>query len=115
MNIDNYNIWYIRIMELKEKHNYSLNDLVHGIGVTDHTIANWKSSDIKSKNLVSVSKFFDVSSDYILGLSNEPTLSNRNPEMTEKQAGLIRFVEALKLSESQFSKLFQIIYNIMIF
>lgn len=108
-------IWYVRIKVLKEERNYVMRDLVEGIGVSETAINNWKFKEIKSEHLMAAANFFQVSADYLLGLTDDREISNRYPEVTENQRRLIRYVESLDLSERQYSMIAQVIENTLQF
>ena len=61
-----------RLKELRQEKNLSIRALGNAIGVSDATVCRWENgvSDIKSDQLVLLANFFDVSTDYLLGLDS---------------------------------------------
>jgi len=58
------------LKELREESNLSMEALAEKIGVGSSSIWRWEngSSDIKGESLILLSKFFKVTTDYLLGL-----------------------------------------------
>ncbi len=61
-----------RLKELRNEQNISILQLGKLLGVSDATICRWENgnADIKSDNLIAVAKYFNVTTDYLLGLEN---------------------------------------------
>ena len=61
-----------RLKELRNDKNVSIMALGKAIGVSDATVCRWENgiSDIKSDQLLLLSKYFGVSCDFLLGLEN---------------------------------------------
>ena len=62
------------LKKLRKQHNETQTKMAERIGVTQRTIANWESG---SRNpdlemLTKISKIYDVTTDYILGLTDDP-------------------------------------------
>jgi len=62
-----------RLRELREEKGISINKLAKEIGVDHSTIVRWEKGDRVPTidNLYLVAKFFNVSSDYLIELSND--------------------------------------------
>jgi transcriptional regulator with XRE-family HTH domain len=62
-----------RLNELRQEKGLSIMALGKAIAVSDATICRWENgvSDIKSDQLVLLSKYFGVSADYLLGIDEE--------------------------------------------
>lgn len=60
----------IRLRELRTEKKLSMKELAKQIGTTDGTISNWENNinEPKISYLIKLSKFFGVSTDYLLGL-----------------------------------------------
>lgn len=61
-----------RLKELRIEKNLSTTKLADAIGVSDAEISRWENG-LRTPiidNLLALAKFFDVSSDYLLGLEN---------------------------------------------
>lgn len=62
-----------RLKELREQHHLSMMQLANVLHVSDAAISNWENSinEPKISYLIAISKYFDVSADYLLGLEDE--------------------------------------------
>lgn len=62
-----------RLRELRLEKNLSMNQLAAQIQTTDGAISNWENcvNEPKISYLVRLAEFFNVSSDYLLGLKDE--------------------------------------------
>ena len=61
-----------RLRELRQEKGLSMMQLSKKINISDATISRWENnqSSIKAEELVTLSKFFNVTTDYLLGLEN---------------------------------------------
>lgn len=61
-----------RFKELRKEKSISLNELAEALGVDKSTICRWENGEQKPgfDAIIAISKFFHVSSDYILGLTD---------------------------------------------
>ncbi|MCY9764808.1 helix-turn-helix domain-containing protein [Paenibacillus alvei] len=68
-----------RIAELRKKKNLTQYDLGSLLNVSTSTVAMWERGhrDPSSEALSQLSSFFSVSSDYLLGLTDDPTIELR--------------------------------------
>lgn len=62
-----------RLKELREDKNLSMQDLASKLNLGSSSLCRWENcqADIKGEQLVVVAKFFNVSTDYLLGLSDD--------------------------------------------
>ena len=86
-----------KVKLLREKHNMTQADLARKIGLTRSSINSWEMGlSVPSTNyIVELSKLFNVSADYLLGLDETSTLkiSGLNPKQV---AILSELIECLK-------------------
>ena len=61
-----------RLRELREDKKLSLMQLSKKVGISDTTLCRWENNknDVKGEQLVVIATFFDVSTDYLLGLTD---------------------------------------------
>ena len=59
-----------RLRELRTQYNLSMKQLASKLNVTDAAISNWENdiNEPKISYLIDIAKFFDVTSDYLIGL-----------------------------------------------
>lgn len=81
-----------RIRLLRMEKGISQIQLADALGVTKQSISNWENDNIQPsiEMLVKLSKFFDVSTDYLLGLDEKRSLNIEN--LTDKQISHIQFI-----------------------
>ena len=65
-----------RINELRQSLGWSQVELAKQLNITKQTVSNWENENIlpSIEMLIRISKIFNVSSDYLLGLDNTPRL-----------------------------------------
>lgn len=66
----------IKIQKLCNQNNISLNKLEQTVGIARGSIAGWSHKIPSSENIAKVAKYFDVTTDYLLDLSNIPYAQN---------------------------------------
>lgn len=61
-----------RLRELRQNKNLSMKQLAKELNITDASISNWENeiNEPKISYLLDIAKFFNVSSDYLLGLED---------------------------------------------
>lgn len=98
-------ILYDRVRMLAERQGLSLNDLENRLGFGQNSIYKWKSKEPASNRVREVAKFFNVSTDYLLGLSDNPKVNNDDTllaahiadDVTEEEMEEIKqFIEFIK-------------------
>lgn len=64
----------VRIQELRKDKNLSAKSLAQEFKVTERTVHRWESGERVPpiETIVDLAKFFDVSTDYLLGLTDAP-------------------------------------------
>ena len=62
----------VRLRELRNERGLSCMKLAEGIGVSDTSVIRWENgqADIKGEYLILVAKFFNVTTDYLLGVKD---------------------------------------------
>ena len=65
---------YKRIRDLREDHDLTQKEMAHNLNCSQQVYSNYElgQRDIPTDILIKLSDFYDVSVDYILGLSNNP-------------------------------------------
>lgn len=81
-----------QIRELRNIRGISQIQLASKLGVTKQSISNWENDNIlpSIEMLVKIANFFEVSTDYLLGLDNKRTLDVEN--LTEIQISHIQLI-----------------------
>ena len=67
---------YIRLRELRKKNNLTQKQMAAKLSMSQTGYSKYETgeNDIPTSVLIKFSKIYDVSVDYILGLSNDPTI-----------------------------------------
>lgn len=81
-----------RIRELRNSRGISQIQLANKLGVTKQSVSNWENDNIlpSIEMLVKIANFFEVSTDYLLGLDKKRTLDVEN--LTEIQISHIQLI-----------------------
>lgn len=81
-----------QIRELRNIRGISQIQLANKLGVTKQSVSNWENDNILSsiEMLVKIANFFEVSTDYLLGLDKKRTLDVEN--LTEIQISHIQLI-----------------------
>lgn len=66
------NLFAVRLSELLEMNNLSKRALAKNIGISAMSISDWTNGKVQptAENIYIIAKYFDVSSDYLLGLED---------------------------------------------
>ena len=66
-----------KIKKLRNSYNINQVELAKELGVTKQCVSNWENDNIlpSIEMLIKLSKYFNVSTDYLLGLSSELTIN----------------------------------------
>ena len=68
----------MRIKELREQYGYSQEGVAGIVGMSQTTYSGWEKQPPESlRRLAALARHYDVSADYLLGLSNDPTPADR--------------------------------------
>ncbi|SFD57704.1 helix-turn-helix domain-containing protein [Enterococcus casseliflavus] len=62
-----------RLKLLCEKQGISVNDLEEKLGIGRNSLYSWKKNIPKGTNLIKVADYFEVSTDYLLGRTDNPS------------------------------------------
>lgn len=82
-----------RTKEMAKLRGYSLDDLALKSGLSSKSIYQWDRSNPKSENLAKVASVLNVSTDYLLGLTDEP---NHYMSETERMTANIDLKQAIE-------------------
>ena len=64
-----------RIKDLADKHRISLNDLEDKLGISRNSLYGLKKANPKSDRLQEIADYFNVSTDYLLGRTDNPNIA----------------------------------------
>lgn len=96
----------MRLRDLRKDAGLSQKEFAKLFGAAQNTVSQWEtgSRSIDGETLCKLSEYFDVSVDYLLGLSDE----KKNPaeDLSEVKRSMVDLVD--QLSDEQVSKLLQI-------
>lgn len=104
------------VKELCKKQGISLNTLEEKIGFARNSLYSWKNSEPKPKKLKAVADYFNVSTDYLLGRTNNPnvaseivtTADGRTVDLSNLRERVVLF-DGKPLSDEDVDKIAQII------
>ena len=104
------------VKELCKKQGISLNSLEEKIGFARNSLYSWKNSEPKPKKLKAVADYFNVSTDYLLGRTDNPAISSdlvttadgRTVDLSNLRERVVLF-DGKPLSDEDVDKIAQII------
>lgn len=104
------------VKELCKKQGISLNTLEEKIGFARNSLYSWKNSEPKPKKLKAVADYFNVSTDYLLGRTDNPAISSdlvttadgRTVDLSNLRERVVLF-DGKPLSDDDVDKIAQII------
>ncbi|WP_235018441.1 helix-turn-helix domain-containing protein [Pediococcus acidilactici] len=74
------NTLYLRIKGLADKNHLSLAQLERELKFSNGIISTWKKGKASSDKIEKVADYFDVSTDYLLGRTDDPGFSSKDDE-----------------------------------
>lgn len=103
-----------RVKELREKAHISMEQLARELGVTKSRVNMWENNGTlpRSEYLVKLAKYFNVSTDYLLGNDDTSEISKTNVKLNSLQRNLGKLNEAdLAKAEGMLKAVFMDIFN----
>ena len=103
-----------RVKELREKASLSMDQLANNLGVTKSRVNMWENNGTvpRMNVLVDLAKFFNVSTDYLLGNDDTKNVSVDNAKLSSLQRNLGKLNEAeLEKAEGMLKAVFTDIFN----
>ena len=107
-------IFSIRVKELREKKNLSMEQLATLLGVTKSRINMWENSGTIPRGdvLIKLANYFNVSTDYLLGNDDMSAISPNNAQLSSLQRNLGKLNEEdLNKAEGILKAVFMDIFN----
>jgi len=103
-----------RVKELREKAGLSMDQLAKQLGITKSRVNMWENNGTvpRMNILVELAKFFNVTTDYLLGNDDARNLSPENTRLSTLQRNLGKLSEAdLEKAERMLKAVFMEIFN----
>lgn len=103
-----------RVKELREKAGLSMDQLAKQLGITKSRVNMWENNGTvpRMNVLVELAKFFNVTTDYLLGNDDTSNLSLNNTRLSTLQRNLGKLSEAdLEKAEGMLKAVFMDIFN----
>ncbi len=93
----------MRIKELREEKNLTQSDVARGIQTKQQNISRWEKGEVlpTSDFIVKLADFFDVSTDYLLGRSDDlgnVSVLHSSPALTQSEGELLRLFRLISPS-----------------
>lgn len=102
------NSLYERIHDLRERSGMTQTDLAMRMGVTRSGVNAWEMGISKPSldNLITLSRIFHTTTDYLLGIENEDVIIINNFSMEEKElvTRLVRYIENMQNMDTEQKK-----------
>nr|DAP37848.1 MAG TPA: repressor protein [Caudoviricetes sp.] len=90
---------YERVQELSKKQGISVRELGDKLGIGPTTLYKWKTQIPKSDILVKVANYFDVSTDYLLGRTDNKNLLDDSKKQKPEIQSLARKMDDFSQSD----------------
>ena len=110
-------MFYQVLMKLCEKNKLKPTPFLQSLNISAANLNSWKNgSTVNSNILITIARYFKVSTDYLLGLSDDPKINikceyiEKKPILTEHQAELLEIYN--NLSKKNKAKLLIAAYDI---
>ena len=103
-----------RVKELREKANLSMDQLATQLGVTKSRVNMWENNGTvpRMNVLVDLAKYFNVTTDYLLGNDDTDNISLENSKLSSLQRNLGKLNEDdLEKAEGMLKAVFKDIFN----
>ena len=107
-------IFSTRIRDLRKKSGLSMEQLAKELGITKSRVNMWENNGTvpRMNTLLELAKFFDVSTDYLLGNDDDSSISVENARLSYLQRNLSKLSEAdLEKAEGMLKAVFMDIFN----
>lgn len=107
-------VFSTRIKELREKAGLSMDQLAKELQITKSRINMWENNGTVPRMdvLIELAKYFDVTTDYLLGNDNESNISADNARLSSLQRNLGKLNEAdLEKAEGMLKAVFFNVFN----
>lgn len=72
-----------RVSDLAKKQGKSLNKVAEDTGLSKNALYSWRTSSPKAETLEAIAIYFHVSTDYLLGLTDDPSPKTSNQSSTD--------------------------------
>ena len=103
-----------RVKELRETRGLSMDQLAKQLGITRSRINMWENSGTvpRMNILLKLAKFFDVTTDYLLGNDDISNIATKNTKLSSLQRNLGKLSETdLEKAEGMLKAVFMDIFN----
>lgn len=86
-----------RLKLLADKQGLSINDVETKVGIGTNTLYSWKKKIPGGQNLSKVADFFHVSTDYLLGRTDDPSIADKPSKVDLADEDVIMTFEGQKI------------------
>lgn len=108
-------ITYFRVMELINRNNLTKAELEEKIGLSNSVIDGWETNNPMSSSLSAVADYFNVTVDYLLGRTDDPSPYSDSRHLPESTLELVQYIIELNPSAEQIPIMKNRILNLYIF
>lgn len=92
---------YERTKSLIKAKGISQAQFCRDIGISKNVVKNWETVAPNLDNLVATARYFEVSVDYLLGLTDEKTQPAASKNLSVKRMELLEYLENTNLTDKQ--------------
>lgn len=104
----------LRIKDLREDADMKQSELAEIIGIPQTTLSNYETETTKAdyKILIKIAEYFNVTLEYLTGISNNPTGEDFTKDMTEEEIQKLKEYKELLLAKRESKEKDKIIQNL---
>lgn len=103
---------YDRVIDLAKEKNLSLIKLSEQLDLGKNTIGDWKTKSPKAEKVIQVANFFQVSTDYLFGLTDDRRPSSPSVEPSSHLLKLIHYMKEQNFTVEQIEIIFTTIQDL---
>lgn len=102
-------VFYERTTSLIKAKGISQAQFCRDINISKNAVKNWENADPSLDKLKATAKYFEVSTDYLLGLTDEKTQPTASKNLSIKLLELLQYLEEVRLSDKQSESILNIV------
>lgn len=106
---------YERTKSLIKARGISQAQFCRDIGISKNVVKNWETVAPNLDNLVATARYFEVSVDYLLGLTDEKTQPAASKNLSVKRMALLEYLENTDLTDKQSETILKMVCDLQEF
>lgn len=108
-------VFYERTTSLIKAKGISQAQFCRDINISKNVVKNWENADPSLDKLKATAKYFEVSTDYLLGLTDEKMQPTASKNLSIKCMELIQYLENADLTDKQSESILNMVDELQVF